>query len=65
MAPKVSMINSYAFNIAARQEGSIVCRLSIAEVIEEKENADSLIPEEYREFADVFSKAKADELPPH
>jgi hypothetical protein len=65
IAPKVSIINSYAFNIAARQEGSLVCRLLIAEVIEEKENADSLIPEEYREFADVFSKAKADELPPH
>jgi hypothetical protein len=72
--PHISFINAAAYQGACRLEGSQVFQLSIgntgllgksAKVNSETPVDLSSIPEDYHEFADVFSKGKADMLPPH
>jgi len=71
--PKVSMIGAAAFMRACKLPGSQSYRVQLtnpsvsgqaASVSEETPDL-SQIPEEYHDFADVFSKAKAFTLPPH
>jgi Reverse transcriptase (RNA-dependent DNA polymerase)/RNase H-like domain found in reverse transcriptase/Integrase zinc binding domain/Chromo (CHRromatin Organisation MOdifier) domain/Integrase core domain/Retroviral aspartyl protease len=75
-APKVAMINNHAFKRALRGKaimyqvrltpetnGLETKELSSTATTEASELA--LIPKEYHEFADVFSKGKAEELPTH
>jgi hypothetical protein len=71
--PHVTLINATAFIRATRLPGSVQFTLNLndtsmkaaAATITEPEDDWSDIPEEYREFADVFSKMKADKLAPH
>jgi len=68
-APKVSMVNAAAFGLILKQEEAQFYQLSVAEILEpapEPPDPDlTNVPAEYHEFADVFSKAKAQTLPPH
>jgi hypothetical protein len=69
-APSVSMINSVAFARHLKNPQCQVFQLKISAIAEatspEGEGVDlSAIPEEYHEFASVFSKKEADKLPEH
>ncbi|KAJ3560477.1 hypothetical protein NP233_g10816 [Leucocoprinus birnbaumii] len=71
--PHISLINAAAFLRASRLPGSVNFRLNVnscstsaasARVSDDSVDL-SKIPEEYHEFADVFSKTRADTLAPH
>ena len=69
-APVVSMINTVAFKLLLKQPDVQVFQVSISELSAEQINESdpdlSLIPEEYHaEFANVFSKKEAENLPEH
>ena len=69
--PHISMINATAYMWASKLPSSISFQLSITpdsalvwaahEVLVDL----SLVPEDYHKFTDIFSKHKADVLPPH
>jgi len=71
--PSVSFINAAAYARATRTEGSVsfqlllsdpsLCRRSASTTPAEPDM--SGVPEEYHEYADVFSKERADTLPDH
>jgi len=71
--PHISLVNSVAFKRACKLEGSIRFLLQLLPSEEAKARSSSgsfpseltSVPPEYRDYADVFSKAKASELPPH
>ena len=72
-APPITFINAAAFSAVCRQEGSIQFSIQLrqepngklhAASVEDTPNL-SAIPEEYHDFADVFSKSNASVLPPH
>ncbi|KAL7281605.1 hypothetical protein ACG7TL_004922 [Trametes sanguinea] len=72
--PRVSLVNASAFARACKLPGSESFTLNLAAPDFVKARSSSIsdsppdlsgIPEEYHEFADVFSKSKADELPEH
>ena len=70
--PSVSFINAAAYARLARLKGNTIFTVtisnsdSIAGCSANTESADlSSIPEEYHEFANVFSKSDASMLPPH
>ena len=68
--PSISFINAAAFACACKLPGSRSFALSHQDVFgrssASKTTPDlSDIPEEYRDFADIFSKAKAEKLAPH
>ncbi|KAL7278114.1 hypothetical protein ACG7TL_008085 [Trametes sanguinea] len=72
--PRVSLVNASAFARACKLPGSESFTLNLAALDFVKARSSSIsdsppdlsgIPEEYHEFADVFSKSKADELPEH
>ena len=74
-APQIALINAAAFVRASKLEGSMTFRLDLASlelsgcatsVPETYDLVDLLdVPEEYHDFTDVFSKAKADTPAPH
>ena len=74
-APRIALINAAAFMRVCKLEGYITFRLDLASlelsrraasVPETYDPLDLLdIPEDYHNFADVFSKAKADTPAPH
>ena len=74
-APRIALINAAAFMQACKLEGSVTFRLDLASpelsgratsVPETYDPVDLLdVPEDYHNFADVFSKAKADTPAPH
>ena len=69
--PHISMINATAYLHVSRLSGSVMFQLQLSpngtlgwaaqDVLLDL----SLVPKDYHEFADVFSKGKADTLPPH
>ena len=75
--PAVALVGAAAFATSLKQPEAQLYFLNITQVIEtnstttDQPNAMtmdpdlSLIPEEYHEFADVFSKKEAEKLPPH
>ena len=74
-APQITLINAATFVHACKLEGSITFRLDLASP-ELSGHATSIyktydlvglldIPKDYHNFANVFSKAKADTLAPH
>ena len=71
--PSISMINASAFVRACKLSGSQSFSLHLSDLSVSARSSDisdsapdlSHIPEEYHDFADVFSKVKADALPPH
>ena len=72
-APPMTFINTAAFSVVCRQEGSIQFSIQLhqepdgklrAASVEDAPNL-SAIPEEYHDFADVFSKSNTSVLPPH
>jgi len=71
--PHISLINAAAFVCACKLEGSTKYQLQLHPSGSAKARSSSastppdldIIPLEYRDYADVFSKAKASELPPH
>src|SRR5215468_3274390 len=72
--PHVSLVNASAFSRACRLEGSQAFRLDLAspELFGKSANASSQesvdlasVPEEYHDFADVFSKKRASTLAEH
>jgi len=71
--PHISLINAAAFVHACKLEGSTKYQLQLCPSDSAKARSSSastppdldIIPLEYRDYADVFSKAKASELPPH
>ena len=72
-APPITFINAAAFSTVCRQEGSVQFSIQLRQEPDGKlcaasvEDAPDLsaIPEEYHDFADVFSKSNASVLPPH
>ena len=72
-APHISMINAAAFVRACKLSGAQTFRLHLSDLssaansasISEKPPDLSTIPEDYHDFADVFSEAKANNLAPH
>ena len=71
---QISLINAPAYLHAAHLPGSEVFQLSLTREGTYRKAVHhntlptmdlSNVPEEYHEFADVFSKQKADTLPPH
>ena len=70
-APPIALINAAAYVCACKLEGSIqfsiqlqpdgVLRAASADAVPDL----SAVPEKYRDFADIFSKAKASVLTPH
>ena len=74
-AHQIALINAGTFVCACKLEGSMTFRLDLASlelsgdttsVSETYDLVDLLdIPKDYHNFADVFSKAKADTLAPH
>ena len=74
-APWIALINAAAFVHACKLEGSVTFRLDLASpelsgctasVPETYDPVDLLgVAKDYHNFADVFSKAKADRLAPH
>ena len=66
LAPKVARINSAAFNLSARLPGSQIYQLTITPADSEASpETVHPIPDEYQDYADVFSKTKAHKLPEH
>jgi len=71
--PHISLINAAAFMRACKLEGSTKYQLQLHPSDSAKARSSStstlpdldIVPPEYRNYADVFSKAKASELPPH
>jgi len=71
--PHISLINAAAFVRACKLEGSTKYQLQLRPSDTAKARSSSastppdldIVPPEYRDYADVFSKAKASELPPH
>src|SRR5882762_1812081 len=72
MPPHISLVNAVAFVRACKLEGSV--QFSIHHVPSTNLRSCSAaavpvdlpnIPSDYHEFADVFDKGKAGELPPH
>jgi len=69
----ISLINAAAFVPACKLEGSTKYQLQLRPSDTAKARSSSastppdldIVPPEYRDYADVFSKAKASELPPH
>ena len=72
-APPITLINAAAFKRACKMEGSLTFQLNItpSDVKGHAANVNSKsvdmesVPENYPDFSDVFSKAKADTLAPH
>jgi hypothetical protein len=72
-APRVSLIGAAAFARACKLPGSQSYRIHLSDPALSAKSASvsdeapdlTHIPEEYHDFADVFSKAKADTLAPH
>ena len=74
-APPITIISAPAFALACRLEGSIQFSLQIrpqesdlhsTSITSESESSElSGVPPDYHDFADVFSKSKADTLAPH
>ena len=73
MPPCIALIGAAAFVLASKQPGVQIFRIHLSDPsfsaksasVSEKAPDLSNVPEEYHEFADVFSKAKADMLAPH
>src|SRR6266511_3783054 len=71
--PSVSFINAAAYTCTACTEGSVSFQLTLSDLSLYGQSASTApaepdltgIPEEYHEFVDVFSQAKADTLPTH
>ena len=71
--PHVSLVNAVMFTHACKLEGSVKYQLQLHPSSEVKGWSSSTSPApdlssvslEYRDYADVFSKAKASVLPPH
>ena len=71
--PHVSLVNTVVFTCACKLEGSVKCQLQLCPSGEVKGWSSSTfpapdlssVPLEYHDYADVFSKAKASELPLH
>jgi len=71
--PHISLINAAAFVRACKLEGSTKYQLQLCPSDSAKARSSSastppdldIVPPEYRNYADVFSKAKASELPLH
>ena len=71
--PSVALIGAAAFAFASKQPGSQCFRIHLSDLsvsgksttISDEPPDLSHIPEEYHDFADVFSKTKADKLAPH
>ena len=72
-APPITFINAATFSTVCRQEGSVQFSIQLhqepdgklrAASVEDAPNL-SAIPEEYHDFADIFSKSNALVLPPH
>jgi len=71
--PHISLINAAAFVCAWKLEGSTKYQLQLCPTDSAKAHSSSastppdldIIPPEYCNYADMFSKAKASELPPH
>jgi len=71
--PHISLINAAAFICACKLEGSTKYQLQLRPSDSAKARSSSastppdldIVPPEYHNYADVFSKAKASELPPH
>jgi hypothetical protein len=69
--PSVALIGAGAFAIAAKLPGLKTFELSLAEAISGRSSTVegipdlSGIPEEYRDFADIFNKASSKTLAPH
>ena len=65
------MINATAYLHASKLPGSVTFQLQLSpdgtlgRAAQEVPPDLSLVPEDYHKFADVFSKGKADKLPPH
>jgi hypothetical protein len=72
-APPITIISAPAFALACRLQGSVQFSLQICPKESDLHSASttsdpseiSIIPPEYHEFGDVFSKSKADTLAPH
>ena len=74
-APRIALINAAAFVRTCKLEGSVTFRLDLASpelsghatsVPETYDPVDLLdVPEDYHDFTNVFSKAKADTPAPH
>ena len=74
-APPITIISAPAFALACHLEGSIqfslqICPqesdLSSTSITFKSESSElSRVPPDYHDFADVFSKSKADTLAPH
>ena len=70
--PHVSLVNAVTFTHACKLEGSVKDQLQLCPSGEVKGWSSSTspapdlfsVPPEYRDYVDVFSKAKASELPP-
>jgi len=71
--PHISLINAAAFVRACSLEGSTKYQLQLCPADSAKARSSSIstppdlniVPPEYCDYADVFSKVKASELPPH
>jgi len=71
--PHISLINAARFVHACKLEGSTKYQLQLRPSDSAKAHSSSastppdldIVPPEYRNYADMFSKAKASELPPH
>ena len=72
-APQIALINAVAYACACKLEGSMQFSLQLSPMASSSLHAASpaanpdllAVPEDYHEFADVFSKAKALVLVPH
>ena len=74
--PSVALIGAAAFAFASKQPGSQCFRIHLSDTSDNSVSGKSAnisddtpdlshIPEEYHDFADVFSKTQADKLAPH
>jgi len=71
--PHISLINTAAFMCVCKLEGSTKYQLQLRPSDSAKACSSSastlpdldIVPPEYHDYADMFSKAKASELPPH
>jgi formylmethanofuran dehydrogenase subunit E len=69
---EIAMIGAAPFRMMARRKGAQCFAISLKDIQDqERKEANSqidpkeLLPVEYHDFLDVFSKEKSDELPPH
>ena len=71
--PRIALIGAAAFALASKQPGTQCFRIHLSDPAISGKSASvsdeapdlSHVPKEYHDFADVFSKAKADTLAPH